>query len=681
MNPSLKIFKKFNPIHLFILILLGIGLILGVYFANGKLGSFELRKKAGGGIYSSLAFNGPKQVEVGKKFSVDLLLDTTYDPDYTISGVDAVVNYYNVSNNPICTRGTPGQVPCTLPRIPTRTCEGALINLPNDECGCSVQPLCLTPEITSTPSGDSGGYPPIYKNALSKDDVAAITKNMITVNEGPAPLPNSTVYTPTIFVQDNISLIDVSPGKIFDNYPKVLGVETAVVPEDIRRADRQDLLPYPDKNTFTISGVKNYTVDEKGYFKGYQGKEVFATLNFFASKPGKVEIKLLYKGQGATDDSNINGFLTNQPVSLQKTQDRLLFPPQSFVVEVLPYPVTPPNYPPTFPPVTVLPTKPLEKVNCDQYTTDWKINNINPVYYPDGKAGITMDGYFPMINQCGRNDWSLVYAYKNQYGTEEKSYYIGSEVEYYNKEQIVLKPLFSYSNGYWTFWVISCTGDQTGGKCKSPFKTSVKTISISNSVSPTPAPLKPITINMNLSLEGRKDFTLDGDDKFNLFEVSGLTTNNRQLQKLDVASFNTDGYGSIALDKSYNTKTYFIYGKTPGYLSKRSGNNFPMQLQLGFNPSCKEQSNCPFDGKYLAFGTLLAGEINGDDIINSADVAEMYTDWMKSGVVSDLNNDSTVNNRDLALLYFNFGKKGDLYVVKPETIPVSIRPRPPTPTP
>ena len=94
---SLKKFRSVRKIIPLFILLIFIG--FGAYFVNQK-GGFELRKKAGGINQSMLLFRAPEKVKVGEKFTVDLILDTTGDPSYTISGVDAVVSYsYQVSSN------------------------------------------------------------------------------------------------------------------------------------------------------------------------------------------------------------------------------------------------------------------------------------------------------------------------------------------------------------------------------------------------------------------------------------------------------------------------------------------------------------------------------------------------------------------------------------------------------
>ena len=46
-------------------------------------------------------------------------------------------------------------------------------------------------------------------------------------------------------------------------------------------------------------------------------------------------LSLQYEGDTATNDTNINGFLTNQPASLQKPSERLRQPPENFTIKII----------------------------------------------------------------------------------------------------------------------------------------------------------------------------------------------------------------------------------------------------------------------------------------------------------------------------------------------------------
>ena len=79
-------------------------------------------------------------------------------------------------------------------------------------------------------------------------------------------------------------------------------------------------------------------------------------------------VQLSYSEANATDDSNINGFLKDSPVSLQQPVERLLTPPQSLTIKVeMPITSITPSSPPPPPPITTCTPPPkcaYEKPGC-----------------------------------------------------------------------------------------------------------------------------------------------------------------------------------------------------------------------------------------------------------------------------------------------------------------------------
>jgi hypothetical protein len=59
--------------------------------------------------------------------------------------------------------------------------------------------------------------------------------------------------------------------------------------------------------------------------------------------------------------------------------------------------------------------------------------------------------------------------------------------------------------------------------------------------------------------------------------------------------------------------------------------------------------------------TLVPGDINGDNIIDDADLLQVLFAFGQSGSnrPEDLNGDSTVDDADLLLVLFNFGRTGE----------------------
>lgn len=342
--------RNVKGIVLFLVLLLGI--VFGAFFLNQR-GGFELRKKASEIKGSQLRFRGPTEVNVvnvGDTFTVDLVLDTSTDSQYTISGVDAVVSYsFQNSSVP-----TPSCVPraCAQFVPPADFCKDGKIVMkgPQSPCDCPPPPTCIKGDQAL--GGDSGISYEEYLRQVS-----------------------SNIYLPG----GGLGLISVTPGKIFDSYPTYPknvpqpiplprpvpcgGIQGLMcpsgnvcvydngttkppplesdsmgkcVPEGMALGGANSGIAYPRTNIspVTISGIKNYSVNEKGYFKGFTGQGIFASATFVALSPGKATFSLVYKGSSATDDTNINGFMGNQPVSLQKPQERLLTPPGTFTIEI-----------------------------------------------------------------------------------------------------------------------------------------------------------------------------------------------------------------------------------------------------------------------------------------------------------------------------------------------------------
>ena len=160
-----------------LIILIG-GLIAGIYYSTQQSG-FELRKKASEISGSQFILRGPASVKPGEKFSVDLVLDTSTDPQYTISAADAIVLYStNLKNPPSECNGKLSQCPSFMP--PPDYCpNGTLIqDEPSFPCQCA---------------------PPRYRERSCR----WIKQN----------------FSPKWDLNSQFNLIEVIPGKIFESYP------------------------------------------------------------------------------------------------------------------------------------------------------------------------------------------------------------------------------------------------------------------------------------------------------------------------------------------------------------------------------------------------------------------------------------------------------------------------------
>lgn len=92
-------FKIKRFLSVFIFSTLFLGLTATVYLSLRSSGAFDIRRKAAElpPTGSTLSFLGPNQVKTGDKFSVNIILDTTSDPNHIISEADTAVGYQTLS--------------------------------------------------------------------------------------------------------------------------------------------------------------------------------------------------------------------------------------------------------------------------------------------------------------------------------------------------------------------------------------------------------------------------------------------------------------------------------------------------------------------------------------------------------------------------------------------------------
>ncbi|MBI5151454.1 MAG: hypothetical protein HZA34_02675 [Candidatus Pacebacteria bacterium] len=301
---------------------LGLGIMLaalsGGAYLMVKNTTTDNRSKAGGEPQSFLAMN-VSPISPGQPFTVDLVLNTVEDENYSISGVDAIVSYSFTPTSQSSQKG------CTT----------------DDDCGggrCYQPPMPLCPEgqacIQVFPSSycmprEDGPLPIPPGEGVPYLPGMDIKPIEMVIN--PVP-PDNTVDAALSNTQDQLVLTDLKQGSLFDEYPT---------------ANRGTIIS--NQNTIALSGVKAYAVDDQGHFKGFSGKGVFGTLHFIAPKnPGKLRIQYVYRGATTTDDTNINGFSTLLAASVQKPQERLLSAPPTFEAEIgtavpSPTPTPPPS--------------------------------------------------------------------------------------------------------------------------------------------------------------------------------------------------------------------------------------------------------------------------------------------------------------------------------------------------
>jgi hypothetical protein len=61
----------------------------------------------------------------------------------------------------------------------------------------------------------------------------------------------------------------------------------------------------------------------------------------------------------------------------------------------------------------------------------------------------------------------------------------------------------------------------------------------------------------------------------------------------------------------------------------------------------------------ITFPPLLAGDLDGNNVVNSLDYSQMNGKWYQSDATSDLNRDGIVNALDFSLMNKNWQMSGD----------------------
>lgn len=605
------------------LLVLMVGLGVGTYLATRQQGEFDLRKKAAEVQGSQLLFKGPQKVNVGEKFSVDLFLDTTTDFQYTISGVDAMVLYQF--------EGIPVTTPCPLPKVacpslmPPLCNNGVLIPVsPVDTCGCAPPPKCIQFDERT-----GGGI--TYEENL-------VMEKMLQ--------------------QVGLALVSITPGKIFDSYPTqgpsagdgggILPGEGCVGPNcpqtsplkpcggivgetclggyECIYSDGNKRPPYPDaqgvcyfvdkplpvpSNSLAISGIKNYSVSDKGYFNGFIGQGIFATLTFVAQRPGKTIISLVYKNPSATDDTNINGFLANQPMNLQKTQERLLSTPQTLTIEVTSAQQQTPTPTPTCQPrPSCLDTQPSCKLV--EPVSGW----CQPTPTPTPPVGCHYQSVQCVKAPC---DLILVCPTPTPTPTSRLSFTLSdiNGVPVRQTVKIFAKPAYTEA----------LTSVQGATTYATKFSDLIKSDTSSAKTPPTP--------------------------------------NRDNLVLLGETQTDTSGTGNINIKNEYLSRPWALYAQTTSHLIRYMQINiFP----VWFNPD--KTVEVKFDKLIAGDIYVASGQDRQDGVINNFDVADLFQLWgpypqltvvpPPPPLSADFNGDGVVNNRDLAILLSNFGKRGDI---------------------
>lgn len=600
--------KKIFSIATFVILITG--LLAGIYYSTQKTG-FELRKKASEISGSQFILKGPSSVKLGEQFSVDIVLDTSTDPKYTVSAADAVVSYSSTSSTSECNGR---ELVCkAFDSRPDFCLKGTLVyDKPSTPCECAPPPRCVTDK------------------ELAEESKQISNEKMI-----------AKMY--------NFSLLSVIPGKIFDSYPSIpkiserrpMPAETANgISQELNQKPSPDGGPLPETNpqrianSFTISGIKNYSTTDKGSFNGFSGSGVFATLTFIAGQSGTITVELGYSGQDATNDSNINGFLKDSPVSLQTPVERLLSAPQALTIKIEKEQIiiSPATTPPT--------TTPFPTISCGGFAGIQCPNGMECVYPSENSDSLKKVGMPDQMGTCVTQTTPT----KDPMPT---STLIPSPSP-------TPRPITGTVNAFVEF----------EGYTRGPLEVSLYGIS-----------------NRRMTIQ-RSGELVDPNNRQPIEAIQPVPV------LLGKGTTNPDGSVRITVEKEFLGMPYYLFVETPLHLRKYQISN-PKPIVMV--PDCSGEI-CTMEIKNeVRFGELVAGDINGDtygkkdQIINSFDVSVLYTQWSgadettgsgfseinnKPAGNGDLNRDGVVNTRDLAIILRNYNKRGETEPIS--SVPISI---------
>ena len=105
----------------------------------------------------------------------------------------------------------------------------------------------------------------------------------------------------------------------------------------------------------------------------------------------------------------------------------------------------------------------------------------------------------------------------------------------------------------------------------------------------------------------------------------------------------------------------FTSNSTGDYLASLSG--IPAVVNMKINVSgflVRAVSNVDLaSATTIAFPSLLAGDLDGNNVVNSLDFSAMNTEWYTNDQIADLNKDGLVNTLDYSLLNGNWQRSGE----------------------
>jgi putative hemolysin len=525
----------------------------------------EIRK--GAAPATSLELVAPAEVKVGDSFDINIRLNTG-NPSIPTTGTDVVLKYIFTPS------GTGGLVSSDDSSSRARTNVANPASVYCEQVGGRL-------EIRTDPEGGQYGMC-LFSDGSECEEWA--------LYRGECQSPASALF----------SVQEIIPGNLYDAYP-IQEISPSVVIEPGE----------PSASGGRVEGTIKISGSASGLDKYFVGEGLFARLQCTAGGPGKVAFEFVWKGEGATDDTNVVGLVEGSP------QEQLSSRPAGLVLDV------------------------VSETRCAQE---------GEVCY--GFTGIgccePLACVMEDLNQPDRGG----ICQSSEGARKGCSQNCGYDTDC--PEGLVCGtppcPTGQVCAQFLRCYNPQCPSDED---CNCEGSTPTPVLMPVFIPTPTPTPTASARLNFDLTLAGIEagfdiEATIYGLERESLGE----------LKRLGSAKTNLSGRGRLDLAQENIGKTYQLFVRTASHL--RKGASSTITIHMGDN--------------YIDFGNLIpgdlfvaSGETEQDNVINNFDVAEVLKQWdmtLETNSIStgfskaDLNRDGTVNTWDLKIVFGHFDQTG-----------------------
>ncbi|MCS7208279.1 MAG: hypothetical protein NZ874_01780 [Fimbriimonadales bacterium] len=116
---------------------------------------------------------------------------------------------------------------------------------------------------------------------------------------------------------------------------------------------------------------------------------------------------------------------------------------------------------------------------------------------------------------------------------------------------------------------------------------------------------------------------------------------------------------TIRVKQGANIRTYTTTLAANGAYSLRVNETGNAEVLAQVVPGLAKKVSLNLNGTVTQNFALTNGDVNGDNVVNDADLLQVLLNFGGSNAASDLNGDSFVNDADLLIVLLNFGSTGD----------------------